>query len=52
MEIKQVILNQINLMKQINAGEVRVSTNFEMEIDGERFDIYLSITRSEPDDDI
>lgn len=50
MEIKQVILNQINLMKQINAGAV--STNFEMEIDGERFDIYLSITRREPDDDI
>lgn len=50
MEIKQAILNQISLMKQSNAEEV--STNFEMEIDGERFDIYLSITRSEPDDDI
>lgn len=50
MEIKQVILNQINLMKQTNAEEV--SANFEMEIDGERFDIYLSITRREPDDDI
>lgn len=50
MEIKQAILNQINLMKQTNAE--KVITNFEMEIDGERFDIYLSITRSEPDDDI
>lgn len=50
MEIKQVILNQIDLMKKINA-EV-ISTNFEMDIDGERFDAYLSITRSRPDDDI
>lgn len=50
MEIKQAILNQINLMKQINAG--MISTNFEMDIDGERFDIYLSITRRRPDDEI
>ena len=50
MEIKQAILNQISLMNQINAG--MISTNFEMDIDGERFDIYLSITRGEADDDI
>lgn len=50
MEIKQAILNQINLMKQIDAGVI--STSFEMDIDGERFDIYLSITRRRPDDDI
>lgn len=50
MDTKQAILNQIDLMNQINAGVI--STNFEMEIDGERFDIYLSITRRRPDDDI
>lgn len=50
MDTKQAILNQIDLMNQINA-EV-ISTNFEMEIDSERYDIYLSITRSEADDDI
>lgn len=50
METRQAIINQINLMNQINADVI--STNFEMEIDGERYDIYLSITRSESDDDI
>jgi hypothetical protein len=50
METKQAIINQINLMNQINADVI--STNFEIEIDGERYDIYLSITRSEADDDI
>ena len=50
METKQAIINQINLMNQINADVI--STNFDVEIDGERYDIYLSITRSEADDDI
>lgn len=50
METTQAIINQIKLMNQINADVI--STNFEMEIDGERYDIYLSITRSEADDDI
>lgn len=50
MEIKQAIINQINLMNQINANII--STSFELKIDGERYDIYLSITRSEADDDI
>lgn len=50
MDAKQAIINQINLMNQSNADAI--STNFEMEIDGERYDIYLSITRSEADDDI
>ena len=49
METRQAIINQINLMKQINADII--STNFEMEIDDERYDIFLSITRSEADDD-
>lgn len=44
MDTKQAILNQINAKM--------ISTNFEMEIDGERYDIYLSITRREADDDI
>ena len=50
MEIKQAIINQINQMNQISADHI--SINFEREIDGERYDIYLSITRSEADDDI
>ena len=50
MDTKQAILNQIDLMNQINAKVI--STNFETEIDGERYDIYLSITRREADDDI
>lgn len=50
MDTKQAILNQIDLMNQTNAEEI--SSNFEMEIDGERYYIYLSITRSEADDDI
>lgn len=50
MDTKQAILDQIDLMNQINAKVI--STNFEMDIDGEKFDIYLSITRRRPDDDI
>lgn len=50
MDTKQAIINQINLMNQINADVI--STNFEVKIDGERYDIYLSITRSEVNDDI
>lgn len=50
MDTKQAILNQIDLMNQINAKAI--GTSFEMEIDGERYYIYLSITRSEADDDI
>lgn len=50
METRQVIINQIKLMKQINAD--MINTNFVVKIDGEKYDIYLSITRSEADDDI
>lgn len=50
METRQAIINQIKLMNQINAE--RISTNFDVEIDGEKYDIYLSITRSEADYDI
>lgn len=50
MDTKQAILNQIDLMNQSNAKAI--STSFEMKIDGERYDIYLSITRREADDDI
>ena len=50
MDTKQAILNQIDQMKQTNAEAI--SANFEMEIDGKKYDIYLSITRSEADDDI
>lgn len=49
MEIKQAILNQINLMKQTNAE--RLSTNFDIMVEGEAFNIYMSIMRNDQDDE-
>lgn len=49
MEIKQAILNQINLMKQTNAESL--STNFDIMVEGEAFNIYMSIMRSDQDDE-
>lgn len=49
MDTKQAILNQINLMKQTNATEL--STNFNVEVENETFDVYISITRNCEDDE-
>lgn len=50
MEIKQAILNQINLMKQTNAE--RLSTNFDIVVEDEAFNIYISIMRNDQDDEL
>lgn len=49
MEIKQAILNQINLMKRTNAESL--STNFDIMVEDEAFNIYMSITRNDQDDE-
>ena len=49
MEIKQAILNQINLMKQTNAESL--STNFDIMVEDEAFNVYISITRNDQDDE-
>lgn len=50
MDTKQAILNQINLMKQINATEL--NTNFNIEIEDETFNVHISITRNYQDDEL
>jgi hypothetical protein len=50
MDTKQAILNQINLMKQINATEL--NTNFNIEIEDETFNVYISITGNYQDDEL
>lgn len=49
MDTKQAILNQINLMKQTNATEL--SMNFNVEVENENFNVYISITRKYEDDE-
>ena len=49
MEIKQAIINQINLMKQTNAESL--STNFDIMVEDEAFNIYISIMRNDQDDE-
>ena len=49
MEIKQAILNQINMMKQTNA-EI-LSMNFDIMVEDEPFNIQISITRNHEDDE-
>lgn len=50
MDTKQAILNQIDLMKQTNATEL--STNFNIEIEDETYNVYISITRNYQDDEL
>lgn len=50
MEIKQAILNQINQMKQTNAESL--STYFDIVVEDEAFNIYISITRNDQDDEL
>lgn len=50
MDTKQAIINQINLMKQINATEL--NTNFNIEIEDETFNVYISITGNYQDDEL
>jgi hypothetical protein len=50
MEIKQAILNQINLMKQTNAESL--STDFDIMVEDEAFNVYISITRTDQDDEL
>ena len=50
MDTKQAILDQINLMKQTNATEL--NTNFNIEIEDETFNVYISITRNYQDDEL
>lgn len=49
MEAKQSILNLINLMKWINAESL--STNFDIMVEDEAFNIYILITRNDQDDE-
>lgn len=49
MEIRQVILNQINVMKQTNAESL--STSYDVEVENERFNVYILITRNHEDDE-
>lgn len=49
MEIKQAILNQINLMKQTNAESL--STNYDVEVENQRFNVNILITRDHEDDE-
>lgn len=50
MEIKQAILDQINLMKQTNAESL--STDFDIMVEDEAFNVYISITRNDQDDEL
>lgn len=49
MEIKQAILNQINLMKQTNAESL--SINYDVEVENQRFNVNILITRNREDDE-
>ena len=50
MDTKQAILNQINLMKQTNATEL--STYLDIEVEDEIFNLYISISRNDQDDEL
>lgn len=49
MEIKQAILNQINLMEQTNAESL--STNYDVEVENQHFNVNILITRNDQDDE-